>query len=217
MALVIQSFAAQARGNHLGSREGAPLTGAVPRVDLAQRDKQGVYALSLVAEGESRLQAFLRQAEEQGGISGREEAFFTSAQEEMRKIVEKSQGEETGKVVARQLQGSLEAFRIRSQDLAIREHLSHCETQIRQRRNDVAATVAGLAETARSAPAPELREKALYAVHSQVAALRQAEKAMACAQGRYMGGVPSTPESASAEKIPLGHPAGMVTKNGETQ
>ena len=117
MALVIQSFAAQARGNHLGSRAGAPLTGAVPRVDLAQRDKQGVYALSLVAEGESRLQAFLRQAEEQGGISGREEAFFTSAQEEMRKIVEKSQGEETGKVVARQLQGSLEAFRIRSQDL----------------------------------------------------------------------------------------------------
>lgn len=217
MALVIHRSGPAAEDNHLGPRgKGFPAR-AVPGVNLPQRDKQGVYALSLVAEGEACLQGFLRQAEEKGGISGREEAFFASAREEVRKIVEKSPEEETGRVVARQLEGSLDAFRIRSRDLALREHLSYCDSQIRQRRNDVRASVAGLAETARSAPDPELRQKALQAVQSQVTALRQVEKAMALAKSRYAGGERPAPEPAAASTRQFTPAARLSTPTGMRQ
>ncbi len=180
-------------GNN-GERK-TPFTGRAPLpareqdfdADESGRDVRGITALSLASKGEAELSALLRRARLEKTLVEEEGALRLRAREEVRKVLSPEKDEETARAAQNQLAASLEAFDVRSRDLALRERLERCREEAGRRRRDVLCSVRALADTAAYSPSEDLRARALAAARDQMRTLSRAELAMEAATRRVSG------------------------------
>lgn len=166
----------------LGSTSGAAGRGQRPVQESTQaRDAKGVFALSLVAEGESALKQML---EEEGKRPG-QEGFSARAQQKIQALASRATDRETRIAVEQQLAGTLEAVSLRHRDVTVRKHLEGCMEQLERRKVDVETNMALLADTAMNSPDATLRAEAKKAAAQQAALLHRAQGAMLAAGMRY--------------------------------
>ena len=149
-----------------------------------QNDQQGVFALSTIAEGEKALRNVFERAA-QKSISGQEEKIIQQAQSRVDKILAKIPHKDTEGIVAKHLGDSLQAFELRTRDLALREHMFHCAEQAKIREQDVLLNLSSLQESAKNSPDQTIREKANSLAEQQINNLRQTGQAMSLALSRY--------------------------------
>ena len=170
--------------NHLAIQK-APIAKELATDVALDGDRQGVYALSKIAEGEQVLREIFEKVNTNSKVSGQENSLYKSATDQIQKIVDKIPQGQTSLAVSQNLTDALDVFKVKTKDLALREHLNHCQMQAAQRRKDVALSLAGLAKTLRNAPDQGLREEASALANKQVLNLGKAEQAMSFALSRY--------------------------------
>ena len=170
------------QGTWLSSPSGAVGRGQQPTQETTQaRDAKGVFALSLVAEGESALKKML----EEDGIRPGQEGFAARAQQKIQMLASRAADRETRSAVEQQLAGTLEAVSLRHRDVTVRKHLDGCMEQLERRKMDVETNMALLADTAMNSPDATLRAEAKKAAAQQAALLHRAQGAMLAAGMRY--------------------------------
>lgn len=203
MALQIPGGGEQ--GSWLGNTPGVAGRGQRLKQESTQaRDAKGVFALSLVAEGEAALKQML---EEEGTRPG-QEGFSARAQQKIQILASRATDRETRSAVEQQLAGTLEAVCLRHRDVTVRKHLEGCMEQLERRKADVETNMALLADTAMNSPDAALRTEARKAAAQQAALLHRAQGAMLAAGMRY--GL--TPQ---LEKM-LGEKAALQAENATT-
>lgn len=170
------------QGTWLGNTTGAAGRGQrVAQESTQARDAKGVFALSLVAEGESALKQML----EEDGMRPGKEGFTARAQQKIQVLASRATDRETRNAVEQQLAGSLEAVSLRHRDVTVRKHLEGCMEQLERRKMDVETNMALLADTAMNSPDATLRAEARKAAAQQAALLHRAQGAMLAAGTRY--------------------------------
>ncbi len=179
MALQIPGGGAQ--GTLLGNAPGAARGQQMTQESTQARDAKGVFALSLVAEGESALKKMLEQEEIRPG----QEGFTARAQQKIQVLASRATDRETRNAVEQQLAGTLEAVCLRHRDVTVRKHLDGCMEQLERRKADVQTNMALLADTAMNSPDAALRAEAKKAAAQQAALLHRAQGAMLAAGMRY--------------------------------
>ena len=152
----------------------------------ALRDKQAIYALHMVSQGEKRLQKILQATQTSGELKSNTNAFATQAKEELLSFAGSIENSETSRAVKQQLDASVSALTVRSKDLALREYLAECDAQLQQRKKDVGAVVYALADTAQNAPTAQLRLSAQQQLMRQVESYRKVKLATDIAKQRFV-------------------------------
>ncbi|WP_027186653.1 hypothetical protein [Desulfovibrio cuneatus] len=152
----------------------------LPQESTQARDAKGVFALSLVAEGESALKKMLEEEMRPG-----QEGFAARAQQKIQVLASRATDRETRNAVEQQLAGTLEAVSLRHRDVTVRKHLDGCMEQLERRKVDVETNMTLLADTAMNSPDAALRAEAKKAAAQQAALLHRAQGAMLAAGMRY--------------------------------
>ncbi len=168
---------------------GASYSGAMeqpPQKNVNERDLDAVTALSLVSRGESRLTRLLQDAETERRLLKDEGSLAAKAREEVQDVLAGTENTDTAQAAGRQLMSSLNAFDIRSRDLALRDRLERCRAGAEQREREVVRSVHALADTVAYSPSVKLRQKALQTAALQMDALRTARRAMELATWRMV-------------------------------
>ena len=179
MALQIPGGGEQ--GTLLGNAPGAGRGQQMTQESTQARDAKGVFALSLVAEGESALKKMLEQEEIRPG----QEKFSARAQQKIQVLASRATDRETRNAVEQQLAGTLEAVCLRHRDVTVRKHLDGCMEQLERRKVDVETNMALLTDTAMNSPDAALRDEAKKVAAQQAALLHRAQGAMLAAGMRY--------------------------------